>query len=401
MGAAVIARETTDDLAGQVAKPRIERLLSLDVFRGLTVAGMILVNNPGSWSAIYAPLEHAEWNGWTPTDLIFPFFLFIVGVAIPLSLGVKLERGASRRQLIPGILRRSAKLYLIGFFLASFPFFHLSRVRIPGVLARIAVCFLFASLIYLFTSARGQAITAALLLAIYWVLMKAVPVPADYVAAVINRGGNVDKEANLAAYVDYNLLHGHLWSQSKTWDPEGILSTIPAIATVLLGILTGHLIRSPRSAREKIYGLVAFGIAGVVIGQVMNFWFPINKNLWTSSYVVFTAGMALLFLALCYWLVDVLGYQRPVFPFVVFGVNALAVFVLSGFVARLLGLIKEGVTQPDGTQKYVALQSYYYDTLFAAWLPPKVASLAFAIAFILLMYLPMYVLYRKKIFIKV
>lgn len=381
--------------------PRTERLVSLDVFRGITIAGMILVNDPGSWDFVYPPLEHAEWNGWTPTDLIFPFFLFIVGVAITLSLGVKLERGEPRRKIMTGALKRSVKIYAIGFFLASFPFFHLSRVRIPGVLARIAVCFLLASLIYLFTSARGQALTAAALLAVYWILMKAVPVPADYIQAVIARGGDLEKEANLAAYVDYSLLKGHLWRQTNYWDPEGLLSTIPAVATVLLGILAGHWIKSARSARQKLYGMLVSGVAGIIIGQVMNLWFPINKKLWTSSYVLFTAGCALLFLALCYWLVDMRGYRRLVFPFVVFGVNALAVYALAGLVAELLGAIKEPVMQADGTVAQIALQSYYYERFFASWAGPMNGSLAFAIAFVLLMYWPMLALYRKRIFIKV
>ncbi|MFL6275725.1 MAG: acyltransferase family protein [Blastocatellia bacterium] len=381
--------------------PATARLVSLDVFRGLTVAAMILVNNPGSWSHVYPPLEHAEWNGWTPTDLIFPFFLFIVGVAITFSIGAKLDRGETRRRIVTAAAKRALKIYAIGFFLASFPFFHLSRVRIPGVLARIAVCFLCATLIFVFTSARGQAVTAAVLLALYWVLMKAIPVPADYLQAVIERGGNLDKEANLAAYIDYSLLKGHLWSQSKFWDPEGLLSTIPAIATVLLGVLVGHWIRGTRPARQKVYGLIAGGMAGIIIGQVMNIWFPINKNLWTSSYVVFTAGWAMLFLALCYWLVDVRGYRRAVFPLVVFGMNALAVFALSGLVARLFGLIKESALQPDGSVAYTPLQSYYYERFFASWAGPLNGSLAYAIAFVLLMYWPMHVLYRKRIFIKV
>ena len=401
MTAAVIEQPAIE----QKVPAKTERLVSLDVFRGITVAGMILVNNPGSWEHVYSPLEHAEWNGWTPTDLIFPFFLFIVGVAVTLSIGVKAERGDTRGKLVTGVVKRSLKIYAIGFLLASFPFFHLSRVRIPGVLARIAVCFLLASIIYLFTSARSQAVVAAFLLAIYWVLMKAVPVPADYVQAVIDRGGNLEKEANLAAYIDYSLLKGHLWSQSKFWDPEGILSTIPAVATVLLGILTGHWLKSDRTPRQKVYGLLAGGVAGIVLGEIMNIWFPINKNLWTSSYVVFTAGCALLFLALCYWLVDMRGYRRMAWPFVVFGVNALAVFVLSGFVEKLFGLIKESVVEPDGTVKYVALGTYYYERFFASffdsWAGPLNASLAFAIAFVLLMFWPMYVLYRKRIFIKV
>ncbi|HEX8089944.1 MAG TPA: DUF5009 domain-containing protein, partial [Blastocatellia bacterium] len=287
---------------GQETKPKAERVLSLDAFRGITIAGMILVNNPGSWTYVYPPLRHAEWNGWTPTDLIFPFFLFIVGIAIPISLGGKVERGENKSRIIAGVLRRSITLFLLGLFLATFPFFHLSSIRIPGVLQRIAVCFLFASLIFLFTSARAQALTAAALIAIYWALMKLVPVPHDYVQSVVERGGNVEKEANLAAYIDNTLLHGHMWSQTKTWDPEGLLSTVPAIATVLLGVLAGYWIKSNRTPKEKTLGMLIAGAAGVAAGQIMDIWFPINKNLWTSSYVVFAAGMALLFLALCYWL---------------------------------------------------------------------------------------------------
>lgn len=377
-----------------------ERMVSLDVFRGLTIAGMILVNNPGSWSYVYPPLAHAEWNGWTPTDLIFPFFLFIVGVAITLSLGGKVERGTRRRAIITGVLRRSAILFALGLFLASFPFFNnWSTIRIPGVLQRIAICFLCASLVFLTTSVRGQALIALLLLAAYWALMKLVPVPAGYAAEVIAMGGNLEKEANLAAYVDNLLLHGHLWRQTKTWDPEGVLSTIPAIATVILGMLAGHWLKSNRSLKEKIAGMIAAGALCAVAGQVMNFWFPINKNLWTSSYVVFSAGLALLLLALCFWVIDYKGHKRVAWPFVVFGVNAISVFVLSGMVARVLALVKVGPVRADGSQ--VSLQRSIYDNLFASWAGPMNGSLAYAIAFVLIMFMPMLILYRRKIFIKV
>jgi predicted acyltransferase len=372
------------------------RLLSLDVFRGITVAGMILVNNPGSWSHIYPPLGHAEWNGWTPTDLVFPFFLFIVGVAITYSLGGKVASGISRLAIIKSILRRSATLFLLGLFLAAFPFFQLSTIRIPGVLQRIGVCFLFASIIYLFTSVRGQAIAAAALAALYWILMKAVPVPGSYVAAVIERGGSLEKEANLAAYLDNMLLGGHLWSQSKTWDPEGILSTIPAVATVLFGILAGHWIRSRRGHKEKTAGLLLTGAAGVFIGLVFDLWFPINKNLWSSSYVIFSAGMAMLFLAICYWLVDYKHYRRPFFPFAVYGTNAITVFVLSGIVAKMMAF---KIARADGS--HISLQSYYYTNYFASWAGPINGSLAYAVAFIALMFIPAYFLYRHRIFIKV
>jgi predicted acyltransferase len=385
----------------QELKPRAERILSLDAFRGITIAVMILVNNPGSWSYVYPPLRHAEWNGWTPTDLIFPFFLFIVGVAITISIGGKVERGESKGKIIAGVLRRSATLFLLGLFLASFPFFHLSRVRIPGVLQRIAVCFLFASLIFLLTSIRGKAVTAIALIALYWVLMKFVPTPQHYMTGIIERGGSVEKEGNLAAYIDNTLLQGHLWSQTKTWDPEGVLTTVPAIATVLLGILAGHWLKSNRGPKQKTIVMLLAGTACVATGEIMNLWFPINKNLWTSSYVVFTAGLATLFLALCYWLIDHKGYRRWATPFVVYGMNAITVFVLSGVVARTMGLVKEGVTQPDGSVTQVSLQSYYYENFFASWAGPMNGSLFFALAFMLLMFVPAYLLYRNRIFIKV
>ena len=373
-----------------------QRLLSLDVFRGLTVASMILVNNPGSWSHIYPPLKHAEWDGWTPTDLVFPFFLFIVGVAITFSLGGKVENGIGKLAIIRGVTRRSATLFLLGLFLAAFPFFQLGVIRVPGVLQRIGVCFLFASIIFLFTGARGQAIAAFALTAVYWILMKAPLVPDDYVAAVIERGGSIEKEANLAAYLDNMLLGGHLWSQSKTWDPEGILSTIPAVATTLFGILAGHWVKSKRAPKEKTAGLLVAGAAGITIGLILNIWFPINKSIWTSSYVIFTAGMAMLLLALCYWLVDYKQYRRPFFPFAVYGTNAIVAFVLSGVVAKIMAY---RIARPDGS--LISLQNYYYTNYFASWAGPLNGSLAYALTFILVIFLPVFFLYRHRIFIKV
>jgi predicted acyltransferase len=375
-------------ISRSAAPLKSERMVSLDVFRGITIAGMILVNNPGSWSYVYGPLAHAEWHGWTPTDLIFPFFLFIVGVAITLSLEGRIARGESQRKIFLRILRRSIILFALGLFLNGFPFFKLSTIRIPGVLQRIALCYFFAALIFMKTKIRGQAATAIALLAVYWLLMKLVSVP-GYGAGVL------DKDGNLAAYLDNLLMHGHLWR--PTWDPEGILSTIPAIATTMFGILTGHWLKSNRTIVEKAYGMLFAGIVGIVLGQIMNVWFPINKNLWTSSYVVFTAGMALLFLGACYWLVDGKGFKRPLTPFVIFGVNPITVFVLSGVVARLMGLYQ--VAQPDGTP--VTLKTYIYQNLFASWAGPLNGSLFFALAYVFAWLAPMTILYRKKIFIKI
>jgi predicted acyltransferase len=373
------------------APPESERLLALDVFRGITVAGMILVNNPGSWSYIYGPLGHAEWHGWTPTDFVFPFFLFIVGVAIAYSLGGKVERGEAPKKIVLGTIRRSAILFGLGLFLNGFPFFPLDRVmnlRIPGVLQRIAVCFLFASLIFIKTKIRGQLIWTIALLALYWLLMKVVPVP-GYGAGVLT------PEGSLEGFIDRLLLSGHIYL--PTHDPEGLLSTLPAIATTLCGILTGHWLKSPRRPEERTNGLLIAGMACLALGKLMDVWFPINKNLWSSSYVVFTAGAALLFLGICYWLIDLQGYRIWAKPFIIFGSNAITVFVASGIVGRILILIK--LTSANGNQ--TTLKNYIYENLFASGAGAMNGSLAFAIVYVLLWLAPMWVLYRQRIFIKV
>jgi len=367
------------------------RLISLDVFRGLSVAGMVLVNNPGSWSHIYWPLDHAEWHGWTPTDLIFPFFLFIVGVAIPLAFGKRAERGDPRHALYIKIVIRSVIIFLLGEFLAGFPYFQLSTIRIPGVLQRIAVCYLVASIIYLTTRARTIAIIAGILLVAYCLLMMYVPAPGYY-------AGDLSKEGSLASYIDRRIFGAHIWKQGKVYDPEGILSTMGALATTLFGVLTGTLIRSKeRTPIEKVTQMFIAGIICLIIGWIWNAWFPINKSLWTSSYVFFTGGLALQFLALCYWLIDIKGYKFWTKPFVIFGVNAIVLFVGSGVMARLMGLIK--VPRPDGTRP--SLHSFIYQSAYASWLSPHRASLAFAISFILLWLFLMWLLYRKRIFIKI
>jgi predicted acyltransferase len=364
------------------------RLTSLDAFRGLTVAGMVLVNNPGSWGSIYWPLEHAEWSGWTPTDFVFPFFLFIVGVSITLSFARRVEKGDDQWDLFKNIVRRTVIIFGLGLFLQGFPFFHLHTIRIPGVLARIAVCYFFASVIFLKTRWRTQAFIAGMLLVIYWVVMKTIPAP-GFAAGDLSRAGN------LAAFVDRSLLAGHTWKPD--YDPEGLLSTIPAIATVLCGVLTGHWLRSSRTALEKVIGLFVAGMAGVVVGWALDPWFPINKALWTSTFVIFTAGMALELLALFYWLIDVKGIKRWAQPFIIYGVNALAVFVLSGLAARLMGLWK--IPRADGSKGN--LQSFLYEHLFLSWAQPINASLAFAISYVLVWLFLMWLLYRKNIFIKV
>jgi len=365
------------------------RIVSLDVFRGMTIAGMTIVNNPGTWENIYWPLEHAQWHGWTPTDLVFPFFLFIVGVAIPLAFSKRAQSGGNRRDLYIKIIKRTLIIFGVGLLLNGFPYFNLSVLRIPGVLQRIAVCYFFASVIFLNTKPRTQILITFGLLLLYWALMTLVPAPGF-------AAGDLGKEGSLASFVDRVVFGKHVWAQAKIYDPEGILSTIPAIATTLIGVLTGQWLRSEKQRYEKVAGMFVVGAIFIALGWAWNSWFPINKALWTSSYVLFTGGLALQFLALSYWLIDIKGYRRWAKPFEVFGMNAIALYVGSGLMADLLGLIK---VPSNGSS--VPLQEWIYDHLFASWASPVNASLAFALVFVLLWLGLMWILYRRKIFISV
>jgi len=357
----------------------VTRLLSVDALRGLTVAAMVLVNNPGTWRAIYPPLRHAAWHGWTPTDVIFPFFVFIVGVAIPLALGPRLERG-ERSTVLRKVVRRSIVIFGLGLILNGFPWYDWSSMRIPGVLQRIAVCYLVAAVIYLFTSTRVQAAIAVVLLLGYWLVMTVVPAP-GYAA------GDLSPAGNLAAYIDRAVLGPHIWQYAKVYDPEGILSTVPAIVTALLGVLTGTGLRGGRSTEVVAGRLAIAGIAGIVAGELWGFFFPINKSLWTSSYVLLTAGLALIALALCYWLVEVRGYRRWAIPFAVLGVNALILFFLSTLMARLLSIVRVGPERQS-------LQAVLFDRVFAPLASPANASLAFAVTYVIVWWAIMWMLYR-------
>ncbi len=360
--------------------PSPPRLVSLDAFRGLTIAAMILVNNPGSWSFIYWPLDHAKWHGWTPTDLIFPFFLFMVGMAMNFS-----RKGTFRQAL-----RRATILFGLGLFMAAYPYFNLLTVRIPGVLQRIALCYLAAWVVRRFLGPLGEAVAASVLVVAYWWLMTAVPVPGF-------GPPNLGPETNLGAFLDRLLLSGHLWKQTKTWDPEGLLSTLPAIATTLLGSLTGHWIRSARNQKAKAVGMLGAGLALTAAGLVWGQVFPINKNLWTSSYVLFTAGMAAYLFGLVYYVVDVVGHQAWARPAVVYGRNAILVFVASGLLAKTLYLIK----LPTAGGAPLSLQAHLHRALFAAWLLPHDASLAFAIATVTFWFLVLLWMDRRGIYLKV
>jgi len=372
-----------------------ERLMSLDFFRGLTIMAMILVNNPGDEEAAYWPLQHAKWNGWTPTDLIFPFFLFIVGVAMMFSFWSRLQRGESRRDLMLHVVRRAFILFALGLFLNGFPnHFHAGSIRIYGVLQRIAVCYLIAAAVALWTCGRGRIAAIAVCLLGYWALMRYVPVPGFGVPT--RDIPLLDPDRNLVAWLDRKLLMGHLYENTR--DPEGVISTLPAIATVLLGVLTGEWLRSERTRHAKAAWIFAAGVAGLAAGEFFNTWFPINKKLWTSSFVLFTAGFALVLLALCYCVLDIKkwrgGWTKPV---LIFGMNAIAAYGFAELIAHMVDRLT--VTLSDG--RTLSWQQAIYEKTFEHLASPPNASLFYAIVFVLICLIAMWVLYRKKIFLKI
>jgi predicted acyltransferase len=384
----------------------LQRLESLDVVRGMTIAGMILVNDPGTWSAVYWPLAHADelmsehpagwysgkgWvdaNGWTPTDLVFPFFLFIAGVSMVLSFAARQARGDSRRELMKHVAWRSAIILLIGWFIHLEPHFNFSRMRYPGVLPRIAVVYLCASVITLWTARRGRIVWIAVLLAGYYAVMRFVPVPGCDPTAWMTQ------HCSLAGWIDRKVMLGHLYRPG--FDPEGLLSTLPAIATTLLGTLTGEFLRGAASLRQKVLGLVIAGAAGVAAGYAWHPWFPIYKPLWTSSYVLFTAGAACLLLALCWWLIEMRGWRGWARPFLWLGSNAILAYALSTLFAKEGYVIK--VTEEG---QAIGIQSWIYQHWFAPLAQPINASLIFAICYTALWTLVAWAFYRKKIFVKV
>jgi predicted acyltransferase len=363
-----------------LTRPDQERLFSLDLFRGLTIAAMIVVNNQSSVSA-YWPLRHAEWNGCTPTDLIFPFFLFIVGVSLVFSTNARLDRGDSRWTLILHAFRRSAMLFVIGLVLNGLAGLPLSTWRIPGVLQRIAIAYCAATLITLFTKTPARLAWIAGLLLGYWALLRFVPVPGY--GLPVRDIPLLHPDGNLVAYFDRRVMAGHLWEGTR--DPEGILSTLPAIATTLFGVLAGEWLRSDRPAIKKLQVMLVWGVVGIIAGLLWSIWFPLNKKLWTSSYAAFTAGCAAVALAACYWATDIKRHRGAwTRPFVIFGTNAIAAYVISELIGGWLGW--KGYTFLHGL----------------AWLDsPALISLLHSLLVLMLCFIPIWLLYRRRIFLKV
>jgi predicted acyltransferase len=363
----------------QTEQPAAQRLVSLDVFRGATMALMVLVNNPGDGAHTYGPLQHSDWNGWTVTDTVFPAFLWIVGVAITLSLGKRMAAGVPRRPLFGQVLRRAVTLYVLGLVVYAYPF-NLSTQRLLGVLQRIAICYLIASAIYLTTGVRGQIIWIVSLLASYWLIMKLVPVP-GYGA------GDLAVEHNIANYIDRTVLGAHNYAGTKAWDPEGIVSTLPSIATTLFGIMAGHILRLRRQLSERTTWLFLTGNVLVALGLIADIWLPINKKLWTSSFSVFMAGLDFVVFAICLWLVDGCGFKRAVKPFVIIGMNAITVYMISELLDEALSALHWRVP--------------LFHAVFAPLASPMNASLLYALSYTLLLWLIAFGMYRRGWFWRV
>jgi predicted acyltransferase len=378
------------------------RLLSLDAFRGFTIAAMLLVNNPGDWGHLYSQLAHAKWNGWTFTDWIFPFFLFISGVSLTLSLSRQSQAGAVPAALLLKLSKRAAVVFLIGLALNLYPIFDFSTVRIPGVLQRIALCTLLAGPIVLWFNWRQQLGWIASLFALYSVLMQLVPVPD---AAGVIGIGVLEPGRDVGAFVDRWLLDGHLWAASRTWDPEGLVSTLPALANLLLGVLAGRWIEQALTKAEKAVWLLIAGLACLWLGAVLDVTFmPINKSLWTVSYAIFMNGWALIVFGVFYWLLDASSSFRLqqgsawlLRPCVIYGMNSLFIFALSGVIAKTLLLIK--ITQIDAS--LLSLKAVLYAAIQSLPLEAVDASLLYAMLFNGFMLCIAWLMWRQRWFVKV
>lgn len=364
-------------------KPLSQRLISLDFFRGITIAAMIIVNTPGSYDYVFGPLAHADWNGITPTDYIFPFFIFIVGVSIVLAYTKYLSKGRERNEMVPKIVKRSIIIFGLGIFLNLFPDFDFANTRIPGVLQRIAIVFFACALLFLYTSQRTQWWIGGGILVAYWLVIALVPHP-ELGLSLAEPGKNI------AAWIDNTLIPGSLYQGS--WDPEGILSTLPAIATGITGMIAGYAIVSDRSRERKVISLMAGGLLAFVLGNMWGWVFPLNKHLWTSSFVLYTSGLASMVLGVCYYWIDILNKSQGTFAGVVFGTNAITAYVISGMLPVLThsSLLGEA-----------SLRSLFISGGTNIGLNPYFVSFLWAVFFCFICFIPVYYLYKNRIFIKV
>ncbi len=390
-----------------------ERLLSLDALRGFTIIGMIIVNSPGSWGHVYAPLLHASWHGVTVTDMVFPFFLFIVGVSIALAYAGKPRLKRDRRKAYSKILWRVLKIFALGVFLNLWPSFDFEEIRVVGVLQRIAVVFGVCAILFLNTNWRQQLWIGVGALLGYWALLQLVPVPLDEVNEGALRDGvveralgasqevsveasgsaalapNLEPGTNLEAWLDRQLIPGGMWE--RTWDPEGVLSTLPAIGTGIFGMLVGAMILGIGDPYRRVSWLFFVGLVAVLLGGVWSWSFPLNKNLWTSSYVLFAGGWATLCLAACLLVVDIQGYRGWAKMGIVFGANPVVAYTLSGMLTLFFY---------SGTRYWSSLSELFMEGVMGLGVPGKLASFSYALLYIGVIYLPVYALWKRRIFVK-
>jgi len=363
---------------------KTKRLVSLDALRGFTIAAMVIVNEPGSWTHVYGPLNHAQWHGCTLTDLVFPFFLFIVGISIALAYSKRLDAGVPMKSIYRKIIIRSVNIYLLGIFLWLWPEFDFSAIRWTGVLPRISVVFLVCALLFLNTNWKQQVKIGAAILLLYWIIVAYIPVPG------IGKPDLSLPEMNWANYLDTLILPGVMWQ--KTWDPEGILSTFPAIVSGITGMLIGKLYLSVKDENKRLVWLYFAGFSMFLAGGLWNWVFPINKNLWTSSYVLYTSGVGTLALATCILIVDIWGYTRWTFLGRVYGANAITSYVLAGMLTIVFYRLKIGG---------ISMNEWFMNGMTQIGFDPRFASMLYAVIYMLIIFIPALIMYRKKIFIKV
>jgi len=390
-----------------------QRLISLDALRGFTIAAMVIVNDPGSWDSVYAPLEHAQWHGLTATDLIFPFFLYIVGVSIAFAYTKRLKANVPKKDMYKKIIWRSIKIYFVGVLLWLWPEFNFAAIRWVGVLQRISIVFLVGALLFLNADRRRLIWIGATILIVYWIVMAFIPVPIDQVinealttGMVARSGGNVPVEGirqisdgfiaanfepgvNLEAWMDRTLLSGRFWE--RTWDPEGFLSTFPAIVTGIIGMLIGKLILAEKDKFRRLVWMFFIGFTMLIAGELWSYVFPLNKNLWSSSFVLYTGGLATMGLAALILIIDIWGYKNWTRLGRIYGANAITSYVMAGMLTLVFY---------EDIWWGVSLSQSFMDGMTGIGMGAKLASFLYAVIYMLIIYIPAYILYKKKIFIK-